>query len=232
MAHNSLSIFDWNTQLSVYKWKYCKLNCSESFLYQSCDRQHLRLYSHFKWWWTVLSTKLLYKASLVLSPKRWNYLSISRRCVDTLHYPVSLQPIFHNTVPLIHTRSIFSNGFLLIIYLCQAEARVTAELHLILNWSSFNCKVNATFHNSLYCHVSGIPWLIITGSGLDDWIYWRLLCTVSLNYKQSSAIADLHNLQFTVTYALGFSVFTSHILVTGLKQSVTKFSNHSLLGTV
>jgi hypothetical protein len=40
------------------------------------------------------------------------------------------------------------------------------------------------------CHVSGVPWLIITGSGLDDWIYWRLLCTVSLNYKKCSAIAD------------------------------------------
>jgi hypothetical protein len=25
-----------------------------------------------------------------------------------------------------------------------------------------------------YCHVSGVPWIIITGSGLDDWIYWRL----------------------------------------------------------
>jgi hypothetical protein len=26
-----------------------------------------------------------------------------------------------------------------------------------------------------YCHVSGVPWLIIAGSGLDNWIYWRLL---------------------------------------------------------
>jgi hypothetical protein len=37
------------------------------------------------------------------------------------------------------------------------------------------------------------------------------------SYKQHSAIADLHNLQFTVTHALGFSVFTSGILVTELK---------------
>jgi hypothetical protein len=29
-----------------------------------------------------------------------------------------------------------------------------------------------------------------------------------------SAIADLHTLQFTVTHALGFSVFTSRILAT------------------
>jgi hypothetical protein len=32
------------------------------------------------------------------------------------------------------------------------------------------------------------------------------------NYRQFSAIADLHTLQFTVTHALGFSVFTSRIL--------------------
>jgi hypothetical protein len=31
-----------------------------------------------------------------------------------------------------------------------------------------------------------------------------------------SAIADLHALQFTVTHALGFSVFTSRILTTDL----------------
>jgi hypothetical protein len=24
-----------------------------------------------------------------------------------------------------------------------------------------------------YCHVSGVPWRIITGSELDDWIYWH-----------------------------------------------------------
>jgi hypothetical protein len=29
--------------------------------------------------------------------------------------------------------------------------------------------------NIAYCHVSGVPWRIITGSGLDDWIYWRLV---------------------------------------------------------
>jgi hypothetical protein len=27
-------------------------------------------------------------------------------------------------------------------------------------------------------------WVIITGSGLDDYIYWRLVCTISLNYNQ------------------------------------------------
>jgi hypothetical protein len=26
-----------------------------------------------------------------------------------------------------------------------------------------------------YCQESGVPWRIITGSGLDDWIYWHIL---------------------------------------------------------
>jgi hypothetical protein len=40
-----------------------------------------------------------------------------------------------------------------------------------------------------------------------------------------SAIADLHTLQFTVTHALGFSVFTS-ILATDLYQSYCHFKSH------
>jgi hypothetical protein len=43
--------------------------------------------------------------------------------------------------------------------------------------------------------------------------------TFSLNHNQYSAIADLHNLQFTVTHALGFSVFSSRTLVTEIKLS-------------
>jgi hypothetical protein len=43
--------------------------------------------------------------------------------------------------------------------------------------------------------------------------------TISLNYNQYNAIADLHNLQFTVTHAVGFSVFISRLLATELKQS-------------
>jgi hypothetical protein len=41
-----------------------------------------------------------------------------------------------------------------------------------------------------------------------------------------SAIAILHTLQFTVTHALGFSVFTSRILATDLSQSHSNFNSH------
>jgi hypothetical protein len=37
------------------------------------------------------------------------------------------------------------------------------------------------------CHVSRVPWLIITGSGLDDWIYWHFL-TITINYNSSQSM--------------------------------------------
>jgi hypothetical protein len=50
-----------------------------------------------------------------------------------------------------------------------------------------------------------------TGFGFIDTLFTQLGTTG--NY---SVIPDLHTLQFTVTHALGFSVFTSHILATDL----------------
>jgi hypothetical protein len=65
----------------------------------------------------------------------------------------------------------------------------------------------------------------ITGSSSDDWIYYiGTLVKISLNYNQYSAIADLHNLQFTVAHAVGFPVFTL-LLVTDINTE-TSTSNH------
>jgi hypothetical protein len=49
---------------------------------------------------------------------------------------------------------------------------------------------------------------------------------ISLNHTYYSAIADLHNLQFAVTHALGLSVFTSRLLATDLNAEIST-SNHS-----
>jgi hypothetical protein len=49
--------------------------------------------------------------------------------------------------------------------------------------------------------------------------------TITLNYYSYSADADLHNLQFTVAHALGFSVSTSRLLATDLNIE-TSTSNH------
>jgi hypothetical protein len=62
-----------------------------------------------------------------------------------------------------------------------------------------------------------LDWMI----GFTDALYTPLGTTG--NY---SAIADLHTLQFTVTHALGFSVFTSRILATDY-NSYTVTSNHT-----
>jgi hypothetical protein len=53
-----------------------------------------------------------------------------------------------------------------------------------------------------YCHLSGVPWLI-TGSGLDDWIYWRfllqfLLVTITCNGSPSMTAQD--SLHFLLDY--------------------------------
>jgi hypothetical protein len=39
-----------------------------------------------------------------------------------------------------------------------------------------------------YFHVSGVSWLIITGSGLENWIYRRLLCIIDPNHNQLQEI--------------------------------------------
>jgi hypothetical protein len=41
-----------------------------------------------------------------------------------------------------------------------------------------------------------------------------------IQYSQYSAIADLHTFQFTVAHAIGFSVFTSRILITDLNTGI------------
>jgi hypothetical protein len=63
----------------------------------------------------------------------------------------------------------------------------------------------------------------------EFWIGWldllTILCTISLNYNQYSAIAVLHTFQFTVAHALEFLVSTSRILATDINTG-TITSNH------
>jgi hypothetical protein len=59
---------------------------------------------------------------------------------------------------------------------------------------------------------------IIIGGVLNSMIGFigTLYTFTTRDYRQSSAIAELLTFQFTITHALGFSVFTSRILATDL----------------
>jgi hypothetical protein len=75
------------------------------------------------------------------------------------------------------------------------------------------------------CHMSGVPWLIITGSGLDDWIYYHFF-TITLNYNQwlpktrstpywttsvfSSTVSDLVLIYESVTSSASVVHWTLH----------------------
>jgi hypothetical protein len=48
---------------------------------------------------------------------------------------------------------------------------------------------------------------------------------ITLKY---SAIADLHNFQFTVAHALGFSIFTSRLLATDLNTETSASDHYEL----
>jgi hypothetical protein len=67
-----------------------------------------------------------------------------------------------------------------------------------------------------------------TSFGLDDWIYCTLYNDTIQDYRQYSAIASLHTLQFTVTHVLAFTVFTSRILATDLSQSISLQITHEV----
>jgi hypothetical protein len=73
---------------------------------------------------------------------------------------------------------------------------------------------------STYGHIDVYTYIVMCFSDCRQGLDWMIGFVKSTRiYKQYSTIADLHNLQFTVTHALGFSVFISRILVTELKQS-------------
>jgi hypothetical protein len=73
-------------------------------------------------------------------------------------------------------------------------------------------------NKNILSRVGGYEWRM-TNDGF--WIGWLDLLALRLQSLliTISAIADLHNLQFTVTHALGFSVLPSRLMIKELKQS-------------
>jgi hypothetical protein len=52
--------------------------------------------------------------------------------------------------------------------------------------------------------------------------------TISLNYNQQSAIADLHTFQFISSHALGFSISTSRLLATDLNTEINTSDHYEV----
>jgi hypothetical protein len=79
----------------------------------------------------------------------------------------------------------------------------------------FNLLFSQSSYHSILSRVSGLCVTYRMGFGLDDCIHCTLTFRIR-DYRKYIATAGLHTLQFTVTHALGFSVFTSRILATDL----------------
>jgi hypothetical protein len=81
---------------------------------------------------------------------------------------------------------------------------------------------NKDFLINIYCPVSGLAWLIIMGSGINDWIYWHFF-TITLNYGSSYLMTlydSLHSLpDWTVTNGEG--LFSAHTLNSLTNESIT-----------
>jgi hypothetical protein len=62
--------------------------------------------------------------------------------------------------------------------------------------SNIICEFMDLSQNIIYYLIFWIPWLIITGSGFHDWIYWHFI-TITINYNSSQSMTDydwLHSL--------------------------------------
>jgi hypothetical protein len=79
--------------------------------------------------------------------------------------------------------------------------------------NAWNHRSSLLRHSNILSHVR-----VVTIRGVLDWMsgFIDTLYTPLGTAGSYRAIADLHILQFTITHALGFSVFTSHILATDL----------------
>jgi hypothetical protein len=116
----------------------------------------------------------------------------------------------HTSPPLVHI-------------LCQMN-----PIHI--HTDSFLKNIFIPGYKYSYWHVSGVSWLIITGSGLDDWIYWRLplqSLLITMNYYSSQSVTawdSLHSLpdyECLLFYCdwLGFDLRIGHLSYEWLRMN-------------
>jgi hypothetical protein len=85
--------------------------------------------------------------------------------------------------------------------LCFTELKLYMHFQLPLNIEVFlelYVEVPITFVQ--YFHVSGVPRLIITSSGLDDLVYWHFF-TIIINCNSSRSVTVRDSLHSLLDYA-------------------------------
>jgi hypothetical protein len=80
----------------------------------------------------------------------------------------------------------------------------TVTWHLVpLNRENNKLFSMTSYHASIimykYCYVSGVPWRVITGFELDDWIYWHFF-TITTNYNSSQSVTVYDSLHSLMDY--------------------------------
>jgi hypothetical protein len=99
---------------------------------------------------------------------------------------------------------------------------ILSQMDLVHTIQSYFSKI----HFILFTHLR-----VCLPNGLSFWISHKYPICITLRphscYRHNSAIAILHTLQFTVTHALGLSVFTSRILATDLSRFHSQFKSHT-----
>jgi hypothetical protein len=74
---------------------------------------------------------------------------------------------------------------------------ISSSVSLPINLSTVICS--SILYPSTYCHVFGVLWLTITGSGYDDWVYWHFF-TITINHNSSQSMTDYDSLHSLLVY--------------------------------
>jgi hypothetical protein len=100
--------------------------------------------------------------------------------VTTGHLPITIPGVVWRH----RTSSTLVLLWLLYVFVCWAVYNLFLTGDVPVDALQFGC--HRWEYLSTYCHEFMAPWLIISESGLDDWIYWHLLV-------QSQSITTVHN---------------------------------------
>jgi hypothetical protein len=138
---------------------------------------------------------------------------INSQFVSSKLFTLTRELYLTTQLSLYFTRLIHSEGFRVRWKPCKSSS--AQMLYIFDIWVRFNGEQKLKF---MYNHIVtcwGCAWLIRRAL---DWMIGFIApyAFTTRDYRQHSALGDLHTLMFTVIHALGFSVFTSRILATDL----------------